>query len=57
MDILRNAILIVSMFFLFSSFISVVFQLLKEGLRGLRFFPSGIFFSIYVVTFAVWIFL
>lgn len=57
MEITSNILLVASLLCLAASGVTALAQVMKNGLKGLKFMPSGVFFALYAITFAVWLLL
>lgn len=56
-EIASNILLVASLLCLAASVVTAFAQVIKDGLKGVKFMPSGAFFAMYAITFAFWLFL
>ncbi len=55
MEMTSQVLLVVSLACLAAAVIAAVGQVLKAGLKGLKFMSSGLFFLLYIITYVAWL--
>ncbi|MEL4358003.1 MULTISPECIES: hypothetical protein [unclassified Luteococcus] len=55
MDIASKILLVTSLLCLALAVVTALAQVMKTGIRGVRFMPSGLFLILYAVTYTVWL--
>lgn len=55
MEMTSQVLLVVILACLAAAVIAAVGQVLKAGLKGLKFMSSGLFFLLYIITYVAWL--
>lgn len=55
MELAQRLLLVVSMLALAAAVLVCIYQLFREGLKGVKTMPAALFMGIYVVTFGLWL--
>lgn len=57
MDIASKILLVTSLLCLVLAVLTAVAQAIKDGIKGVKLMPSGLFLALYAITYAAWILL
>lgn len=57
MDIASKIVLVTSLLCLALAVVTALAQVMKDGIKGVKFMPPGLFLVLYVLTYAAWLLL